>query len=90
MANLKCSDLQYKTPVVFLLKSDILRRKVHEVGTVHAVNTTDKTVCVSYLEGYKHRYDDIPYSDMVAAYDENGEVMKFDNIYGKSVLLIAE
>jgi len=90
MANLKCSDLQYQTPVVFLLKSNILNRKAYEIGSVHAVNATSKTVCVSYMEGYKHRYDDIPYADMVAAYDENGEVMKFDNISGKSVLLVAE
>lgn len=84
----KCSELQQDAPVVFLLKR--LGKKIHELGTVHAVNSNNKTVCVSYMEGYKHRYDDVPYSDMVAAYDENGAVMQFDNIRGKSVLLLAE
>lgn len=42
------------------------------------------------MEGYKYRIGNIPYKDMIAAYDENGEMMSFENIKGKSILLTAE
>lgn len=45
---------------------------------------------VSYLEGYKDRSDPIPFMDMIAAYDENGEMMDFGGVKGNSVLLTAE
>lgn len=49
-----------------------------------------KKICVSWLEGYKDRRDFIPFEDMLAVYNPNGEMMKFDNISGKSDLLIPE
>lgn len=87
---MKCSELENGREVVFKIYSDIHKRKVPECGTVIFVSKERKEVCVSYLEGYKDRHDNIPYEDMLAAYDENGKMMKFDNISGKSVLLIAE
>ena len=42
------------------------------------------------MDGYKYLTEDIPYEDMIAAYDKDGEIMKFDNIKGPSVLLVAE
>ena len=59
-------------------------------GIVLWVNKNHKTVMVSYLEGYKDRSDPIPFEDMIAAYDENGEMMDFGGIRGNSVLLVAE
>lgn len=87
---MNCSELENGRQVVFKIYSDIYKRKIPECGTVSFVNKNRKEVYVSWLEGYKDRGDSIPYEDMLAAYDENGEMMKFDNISGKSVLLIAE
>lgn len=87
---MRCSELTEDRPVVFKIYSDILKRKIPMDGTVHCVYPEQKEVCVSWLDGYRDRKDNIPYDDMIAAYDENGEMMKFDNISGKSVLLIAE
>lgn len=36
------------------------------------------------------RHDFIPFDDMLAVYNPNGEMMKFGNISGKSDLLIPE
>lgn len=56
------------------------------------INTDENTkkVCVSWLEGYKDRHDFIPFEDMLAVHNPNGEMMKFDNISGNSDLLIPE
>ena len=86
----KCSELERNTQVVFKIYSDIYKEKIYEIGSVIYVLPTRRQVCVSYLEGYKSRTDNIPYEDMVACYDENGKEMSFDNIGGKSVLLLAE
>ena len=86
----KCSDLGTNSQVVFKIYSDIFKRKIYETGSVIYVLPSIKQVCVCYLEGYKSRSENIPYEDMVACYDENGEEMRFDNIVGKSVLLTAE
>lgn len=86
----KCSELERNTQVVFKNYSDIYKRKIYEIGSVIYVLPTRREVCVSYLEGYKARTDNITYEDIVACYDENGKEMSFDNISGKSVLLLAE
>lgn len=87
---MKCSDLKEGTPVVF--KVDPYHKGEKEIfdGTVVYVDKANKKVCVSYLYGYKNFHDDVSYEDMIAAYDENGEMMKFENISGKSVLLTPE
>ena len=87
---LKCSELTKDRPVVFNLHSEIYGKKVPMDGSVIYVTPNRKTVCVSYLDGYHSRTEDIPYEDMLAAYDKDGEMMKFDNIKGPSVLLVAE
>ena len=86
----KCSELVRNTQVVFKIHSDIFEKKIYEIGSVIYVLPSRRQVCVSYLEGYKARTDVISYDDMVACYDENGKEMSFDNIHGKSVLLLAE
>ena len=87
---MKCSDLPINTPVVFKIYSDIYKKKIHMDGHVVGISLKRREVWVCYLEGYKSRTENIPFEDMVAAYDENGEMMQFDNIKGKSVLLEAE
>lgn len=88
--DLKCSELKVNAQVVFKIYSDIYKQKIYEIGSVIYVLPNSRKVCVCYLEGYKSRSENIPYEDMVACYNENGEMMSFDNIKGKSVLLVAE
>ena len=87
---LKCSELKVNAQVVFKIYSNIFKRKIYEIGSVVYVLPNRREVCVCYLDGYKSRSENIPYEDMVACYDENGEMMSFNNIKGKSVLLAAE
>ena len=87
---LKCSELKVNAQVVFKIYSNIFKRKIYETGSVIYVLPNRREVCVCYLDGYKSRSENIPYEDMVACYDENGEMMSFNNIKGKSVLLAAE
>lgn len=88
--SMKCSELKVNAQVVFKIHCDIYKRKIYEIGSVVYVLPNRREVCVCYLDGYKSQSEDIPYEDMVACYDENGEMMSFDNIKGKSVLLVAE
>ena len=87
---MKCSELKVNAQVVFKIYCDIYKRKIYEIGSVVYVLPNRREVCVCYLDGYKSRSENIPYEDMVACYDENGEMMSFDNIKGKSVLLVVE
>jgi hypothetical protein len=86
----KCSSLQSNEQVVFNLYSEIFEKKIPMDGSVIFVFPNRKEVMVSYLEGYKDRHDNIPYEDILAVYDKNGEEMYFENIHGPSELLIAE
>lgn len=86
----KCTSLQSNEQVVFMIHSDIYRKKIPMDGSVISVYENTKKVCVSWLEGYKDRHDIIPFEDMLAVYNPNGEMMKFDNISGRSDSLIPE
>lgn len=86
----KCTSLQYGEQVVFNLFSDIYKRKVPERGSVEFIDANRKIVCVSYMEGYKERHSDIPFGDMLAVHNPDAPVVKFENISGKSDLLIPE
>ena len=79
-----CTSLKKDEQVVFLCHSTIYDKKVPEIGNVIYVLPEKKTVCVCYLEGYKSRTEDVPYEDMLAVYDKDGEEMYFDNIHGPS------
>lgn len=59
-------------------------------GHVIYVDDEHKIVCVSYMYGYKSLSDDIPYSKMLAVYDEEGEYQRFDNVHGTGFLLVDE
>lgn len=86
----KCTSLKSNEQVVFKIHSDIFEKKIPMNGSVLSVYENAKKVCVSWLEGYKDRHDMIPFEDMLAVYNPDGEMMKFDNISGKSDLLIPE
>lgn len=86
----KCTTLKTNDEVVFLIFSDIFKRKIPMNGTVIFVSKNQKKVCVSWLSGYKDMHDFIPFEDMLALYNPDGKMMKFENIYGKSDLLIPE
>lgn len=87
---MKCSELKDGASVVFKVQSDIFKKKVYMDGNVIHNNTDARTMCVCYLDGYQSRTETIPYEDMVAVGREDGDMMKFDNISGKSVLLTAD
>ena len=87
---MKCSNLIKNAQVVFKADPFHEGHKMFYDGTVIYVLNNVKKVCVSYLCGYQNYTDDIPYEDMIACYDENGEMMKFGGIRGKSQLLIPE
>lgn len=86
----KCSTLKKDRPVVCKVWDVSHTKQYFTDGSVIYVLPNRRTVCVGYMDSYHYRTDDVPYEDMVAAYDPNGEEMRFDNIVGKSVLLSAE
>lgn len=90
MATRKCSSLKLNEIVVFKIYNDIYEEKRPMDGTVIDVEQERKIVWVSWLEGYKNRLDLIPFEDMLAVYNPEGEMMKFDNISGRSDILVAE
>ena len=77
--------LQKGEQVVFNIYNNIYDKKIPEVGSVISVEPNG--VWIRWLEGYRDRLDFIPFEDMIAVYDENGEMMKWHGIEGKSVLL---
>lgn len=86
----KCSDLNKMEQVVFRIDPYYQGNKEVFFGNVINVYPESKRVDVVYLEGYKSRNDFIPYDDMLAVYDEDGKMMSFDGVSGKSILLKAE
>ena len=86
----KCSELKKMEQVVFRVDPYYQGNKKVFFGNVIGVYPERKRVGVIYLEGYKSRNDFIPYEDMLAVYDEDGEMMSFDRVSGLSALLKAE
>jgi hypothetical protein len=88
--NRKCTSLRDGEEVVFNIYSDILKRKNAETRTVSLVNESQRKVMVHWLKGYQDRHDMIPFEDMLAVHNANGEYMTFDCISGNSDLLMPE
>ena len=84
---MKCSELTKDSQVVFKVDPYYQGNKQTFDGSVLWVNKDNRTVCVSYLEGYKDRSDDIPFEDMIAVYDQLMEEIgireQIENIYTK-------
>ena len=86
----KCSELKEMEQVVFRVDPYYQGNKEVFFGNVLRVHTNVRKVSVIYLDGYHSRSDAIPYNDMLAVYDEDGELMSFGSVSGKSILLKAE
>lgn len=82
-----CNTLKNGEQVVFYIHSDIYKKKIPETGTVSGLNLNRKEVHVHWLEGYKDRHDVVPFSDMIAVYNKDGEMMHWKGISGPSDLL---
>lgn len=76
----KCSELKPGDQVVYVLREN--GRDEYWDGTV--VLVTGTTVHASRLEGYRGRDDAVPFSDLRAKYDPDGEEMRFGHIHGPS------
>lgn len=87
---MKCSELQKDRPVVCKVWDCAHVKQTITDASVIYVLPEKRTVCVGYMDGYHYRTDDIPFEDMIAAHDPNAPEMKFDNIRGPSILLVAE
>lgn len=85
-----CSSLCKDEIVIFLCYNDIYNKKIPTDGNVIYVDYVRHEVCVCYLDGYKSESDFIPYEDMIAVHDPEGEQMSFDHISGPSQLLTAD
>lgn len=85
--DMNVKDLKENDQVVFMVYSDLFKKKIYETGTVVFVNQDARAISVCWLDGYKNRNDMVDYEDMVAKYDKDGEYMRFGNISGPSVLL---
>ena len=83
-----CTTLKKEESVVFLIYSDICKHKIPIDGGVIFVNRDRRKVEVIYLLGYKCEYDFIDYEDMLGVFNPDGVFIEFDNIQGKSDILV--
>jgi hypothetical protein len=86
----KVTSLQPGEHVVFRVYNDIYKGKRPIDGTVDFINTDKRLVSVSYLYGYNNMDAFIPYEDMLAVYNPNGDYMRFSGVEGLSDELIPE
>ena len=59
-------------------------------GSVVWVDTDNKIVEVSIMEGYKECFHKIPFNKMLGVYNPTGEYLDFNGVKGKSDYLTAE
>lgn len=85
---MKHMDLKENDLVLFKTYSDILKRDRAEVGNAIYVREDNKTVAISWLDGYQSRTDDIEFDKVIAKIDkDNGKYGKIDNIRGYFIML---
>lgn len=85
---MKHIELKENDLVLFKMHSDILKKETSEVGNVIYVREDNKTVVISWLDGYQSRIDDIKYNKIIAKIDkDNGRYDKIDNIRGYFIML---
>lgn len=84
-------ELKENDLVLFKTYSDILKRDCVEVGNVIYVRQDNKTVAISWLDGYQSRSEDIKFNKIIAKIDKDkGGYSKIDNIRGYFVMLKSE
>lgn len=85
---MKHIELKENDLVLFKMYSDILKKETSEVGNVIYVREDNKTVAISWLDGYQSRIDDIEFDKVIAKIDKDeGEYGEIDNIRGYFVML---
>ena len=85
---MKHIDLKENDLVLFKTYSDILNRDYVEVGNVIYVREDNKTVAISWLDGYQSRSEDIKFNKVIAKIDkDNGEYSEIDDIRGYFIML---
>lgn len=85
---MKHIDLKENDLVLFKTYSDILNRDYVEVGNVIYVREDNKTVAISWLDGYESRSEDIKFNKVIAKIDkDNGEYGEIDDIRGYFIML---
>lgn len=85
---MKHKDLKENDLVLFKKYSYILKRDHVEVGNVIYVREDNKTVAISWLDGYNSKTDDIEFDKVIAKIDkDNGEYSEIDNIRGCFIML---
>lgn len=89
MGERTCSSLQRGEEVVFWWNSPFHKKKIYHDGTVDGI-VKEEGVYVSYMVGYKEYTDLVPFTDMVAVANREGEHRKFGAISGKCDLLLPE
>lgn len=81
-------ELKENDLVLFKTYSDILKRDCAEVGNVIYIREDNKTVAISWLDGYQSRSEDIKFNKIIAKIDkDNGRYDKIDNIRGYFIML---
>lgn len=85
---MKHIDLKENDLVLFKTCSDILKKDYVEVGNVVYIRGDNKTVVISWSEGYKSIIDSIDFNKVIAKIDKDeGEYGEIDDIRGYFVML---
>lgn len=85
---MKHKDLKENDLVLFKTYSDILNRDCTEVGNVIYVREDNKTVAISWLDGYQSRSEDIKFNKVITKIDKDeGEYGEIDGIRGRFIML---
>lgn len=87
---IKCSELPKDSKVLFRVDPYYQGNKSIYQGFAIIIYDHMPKICVSYLEGYKSRVDDIPYEDMIAVYDKDGPKQDIEGWKGNGYYLIPE
>lgn len=86
-------ELKQGDEIVFLHNDldGLYEEEIYDSGYVTYVDSKNKIVSVCFLNGYSSINLEIPFEKVVAKSDiENGSMMTFGNIIGKSVLIKKE
>ena len=62
---MKHIELKQHDIVLFKRYSDTLQGETYQDGSVIAVRKDAKLVCISWLEGYKSRVDEVPFDKVI-------------------------
>ena len=81
------SELKRGDSVVIKCIDYHTEEEIYDYGTIRLIDYEKKTAHIACLRGYKEEFEFVKFEKIIAVYNENGEMMKFGNISGKSILL---